>query len=219
MAAQNAAAEGKARSEEASQPEKETWPGRTLTELAKQKCLAQSLMGLYGVHQATYRSDKHTDGKDISTVQFPYGFWKDGKWTLTAVKVRGGSSHQTFCDIRTPDKKYAPLPFGFFHPEIFDGCTDLVICEAESDAITLTVSGFPAIGISGAQAWHDSFADLPPVKKAEAIFISCEPGGAGAGFAEAVISGLEDWKKEIWVIPFPRTAKTPARCTSSPCGN
>jgi AAA domain len=62
----------------------------------------------------------------------------------------------------------------------------VIICEGESDQITLSRHGFPAIGIPGASNWKSEWVNLPVFKYADWIFIIREPGTAGKKFVETI---------------------------------
>jgi len=51
----------------------------------------------------------------------------------------------------------------------------VILCEGESSQQTLTMHGFPAIGVPGASNWKSEWASLPVLKYAEKLFVIQEP--------------------------------------------
>lgn len=53
----------------------------------------------------------------------------------------------------------------------------VALCEGEIDAITATVCGFPAVGISGANAWEEHFRE--PFLGFETVYLFADGDDAG----------------------------------------
>jgi 5S rRNA maturation endonuclease (ribonuclease M5) len=62
----------------------------------------------------------------------------------------------------------------------------VIICEGESDQMTLSQHGFSAIGVPGASNWKPEWAKLPIFRYAEQVYVIQEPGTAGKKFVETI---------------------------------
>jgi AAA domain len=179
------------------------WPGLTLKEYAESKGLSQlGLTLLFGVYETTYKGKK-TGNVSKPVVAFPYS---NGKGLRTGTKVRAGSSHETEWQ-KGESGKYIPQPYGLCRPELAD-CSDIVLCEGESDVHTLSYYRIPALGISGADNWKSDFAKLDVLRNAERIFIIKEPDEGGQTFVDKVRKDLPPEK--VYVVEFPADAPDPS---------
>jgi hypothetical protein len=80
----------------------------------------------------------------------------------------------------------------------------VVICEGESDQMTLTYHRIPALGVPGTTCWREEWAKLPVLKYAEKIFVIQErpkngkPDTAGRTFVRNVTNSFPAGK----VVPL-----------------
>src|SRR5208283_2872996 len=150
------------------------WQGLTLQQFCEMKKLPLAWVLLqHRVEQKLYK------GKSV--VAFPY-FTAEGELTFTRIRISAATK---------PRSEYGSkmtIPYGLWLPtnkpsiqlHQFSGITEklqykkpgeqslpevwpraVIICEGESDQITLTVNGFPAIGVPGGSSWQSEWAKLP----------------------------------------------------------
>jgi len=173
------------------------WPGLTLERYVAEKGFGSriALEQFFDVHETMH--------KGAPVVAFPYGQWVDDTWVHTATKIRGGSSHQTAWLPGEQGKKI----IGPYYTRAIRQVEDIFICEGESDVHTLTLHGLAAVGISGAKGWKDEYAEIPPIRDAQRVFICQEPDADGPKFVEAVRKGLLG--KKIYAVKFRADAPDP----------
>jgi hypothetical protein len=91
------------------------------------------------------------------------------------------------------------IPYGLDH--IKPDHTILLLDEGESDTQTAWFHGIPALGISGADGWHDEFAKLPAVANATTIYIMKEPGEGGEKFVAKLARAPLREKSKVVTLP------------------
>ncbi len=108
-------------------------------------------------------------------------------------------------------KDYTPMLYGLHMvPYYKDNAIDtsaVVLCEGESDTITLAYAGIPAFGISGApHGWKSEYAKQPVLENAKRILVIQEPDDAGQKLVEKIARCFPAGK--VWVVKLP--AKDPS---------
>lgn len=96
-------------------------------------------------------------------------------------------------DVRT-------LPYGL--DNIPSNTPEVLLCEGESDTQTASFHNIYALGISGAQGWHDEFAKLPAFADAKTIYVVQEPGPGGKQFVAKLANSPLRAKLKVVTLPF-----------------
>jgi len=93
------------------------------------------------------------------------------------------------------EKKYLPwrsgLPGRPFNVSALLQGGAVYLTEGEIDAISATLAGLPAVGISGAKKWKPVYARMFRFRE---VVILADAGSAGSEFAEACVRDLEGAK-------------------------
>jgi RecA-family ATPase len=81
----------------------------------------------------------------------------------------------------------------------------VIICEGETDALTLWQFGYTALALPGASMWTDEWANLIPSGAKVYVIIEPDQGGATveAAFQKSAL------KKRVWFIRMPDATKDP----------
>jgi hypothetical protein len=127
----------------------------------------------------------------------PYLRWsKDHPWAVVSVRFRCIQDHD-----HKGHGKYMTAPGD--RPRLFNTLAllkdspKIAITEGEIDAITAHVSGLPAVGVPGAQAWQPHFRE--PFLGYRNVFVLADGDDAGMVFANTVAASLPNAK----IIPMP----------------
>lgn len=80
---------------------------------------------------------------------------------------------------KTGDK---PFLYGLWR---FNASSNVILCEGESDSLTLWFNGFNALGVPGVNNWKDE-RDAPHLKDIETIYVVIEPDTGGQAFEEKI---------------------------------
>lgn len=164
------------------------WPrssGLTVAELAAAKRLPESLLRESGF------VDDEIRGRPVVRMDY-----RDSTGNVICTRYRGAlaanGTDQRFW-FRRGDKQQL---FGLWRlrPE------PVILVEGETDAIALWDAGLNAIGVPGADAWHDRFAS--PLEPCATLYVHVEPDRGGEKFRAALSrSRLRDRVRFFTVAP------------------
>jgi hypothetical protein len=152
------------------------WSGFTVKEFCEMKRLslpwvvlsyAADLRGDLNPMQKSYKDT----GKQV--VAFPY---MDANRNVVFTRIRRSAKERPISEYGSK----MSIPYGLWLPtnkpdKKGNWPRAVIICEGESDQMTLTQNGFPAIGIPGAANWKSEWKNLPIFKYAERVYIIQEP--------------------------------------------
>lgn len=82
----------------------------------------------------------------------------------------------------------------------------VILCEGETDALTLWHHGFTALGIPGSTQWRDSWAEFIPASSR--VFAIIEPDEGGEKFEAALKRA--PFAKRLFLIRMPEATKDPS---------
>jgi hypothetical protein len=156
------------------------WQGLTLKQFCEMKKLP--LAWVFLQHRV---EQKLVKGKSV--VAFPY-LTAEGKLAFTRVRLSAETKPKSEFGSKMT------IPYGLWLPTNKPDKNGMwpravIICEGESDQITLTVNGFPAVGVPGS-AWRPEWANLPILAYAERVFVIHEP--KADKFVETILRDLPE---------------------------
>lgn len=166
--------------------------GLTLADYAKAKRLPEEFLKKMGL------TDLRMSGKPA--VKIPY---MDASGAEVAARYRlSMDSSEARFKWRSGDK---PIPYGLWRTDDARKSGQLSIVEGESDAQTLWLSDFPAIGLPGATSWKEEW--LRYFRGIEKILVHIEPDRGG----EALLKKLAKSKirERVWIVRL-KNAKDPS---------
>jgi AAA domain len=150
-------------------------PVLTVARYAKAKALPENFL----------REQFHLEDGTLG-VKMPYlnadGTLFRNKYRLTLNHVKGSDLMKW--DSTGGDGINKTIPYGLWLMKPGPGQKHLFIVEGESNTQTLRFHNFAAIGISGANGWKDSFAELPCIKNVEIITVIQDPDDDGEKLVE-----------------------------------
>jgi Protein of unknown function (DUF3987) len=151
--------------------ERGIWPkpdgGLTVAQLAAAKQLPETLLRESGF------ADDEVKGRPVVRMDY-----RDAAGNVSCVRYRGalganGDGPRFW--FRKGDKQQL---FGLWR---LRAAEPVILVEGETDSIALWAAGFNALGVPGADAWHDSrFADAIP--QCPVVYVHIEPDAGGAKF-------------------------------------
>ena len=149
--------------------------GLTLGEFAHFKCLPVSWLKDHGVSEARWNGNP--------AVAFDY---RNSDGSLFRVKYR---TDRTATDGSSWGDGRGTVPFGL--DRLADEPPDrpVVLCEGESDTLSLWKHGLPALGIPGATNWKPEFAEYVTGRK---LYVWQEPDEGGEKFVDDIVTDLPD---------------------------
>lgn len=177
----------------------------TVAQFCEMKKLPPDYVSAYfAVHDGFFKK-KTGERSKTSAVCFPYLGEVINSETLEhsfgGLKYRfSESSH----DAAWQDYK-KPMLYGLhmlphYEADLLDTSV-IVLCEGESDTITLAYNGICAFGIPGApHGWNNQFAKLEVLQNAKRILVIQEPDDAGAKLATKIAACFPD---KVWLLKLP----------------
>lgn len=111
----------------------------------------------------------------------------EGPWNVVTIRFRCVEDHD--CK-RERHGKYVDMPGTLGKPRLFntvdaiDHQDEISICEGELDALTASVNGIPAVGVSGATKWLPHWTDI--FKAFQTVYVLTDGDEAGGKFGNLV---------------------------------
>ncbi|MBN2416959.1 hypothetical protein JXO52_14020 [bacterium] len=150
----------------------QTMSGCTLEHYSESKQLPVSFLEGLGLTQITYMG--------APAVRIPY---RDQDGAIIATRFRTAMEKGEDYDNRFRWKNGTkPIPYGIWRRNRAIEAGYIILVEGESDAQTLWLHGFPALGIPGANSWKEEWADY--FENILRIYVFIEPDSGG----DAVLS-------------------------------
>jgi hypothetical protein len=163
------------------------WPrsgGLTIAELAVAKALPESLL-----RESGFADDEHR-GRPVVRMQY-----RGPAAEVICTRYRGvlsaSGSDMRFW-FRKGDKQHL---FGLWRLQP----APVILVEGETDAMALWCDGFNALGVPGADAWHDArFAQL--LEQCSIIYVHVEPDAGGEKFRAALSKSRLASRMRFWTV-------------------
>ena len=189
--------------------QKPDWEGLTLKRFCESKYLPVKWVALN--YTADYRSETPMERpyKGKTVVDFAY---MDANRKVVFTRFRESMDSRPYSEAGSK----MSIPYGLWlWTNKPDGNNEwpraVVVCEGESDQMTLTLHNIPALGVPEVTNWHDEWKNLPVLKYAEKIFVIQESPvdgkpDVGRQFVETVAKSFPAGK----VVPLKLSAKDPS---------
>lgn len=168
----------------------------TLAELCKHKRLPVEFVQGLGWADAT--------GPHGTYVEIPY-VRRDGEVYRTRLRVALSAKEGSRWGAGQGQIAYEPDKGALAAQEQY-----LVVCEGETDTVTLLLAGFPALGVPGANAPH--VLEREHLEGLKCLFIVREPDAAGDKFVEGITERAKElgFEAPIHPLSMPNAAKDPS---------